>query len=426
MRWKVGHHDLKSNGIRIYYFYDSGGTTHICGMGCRVGSINDPPEVRGMAHFVEHLLFRGAPGHKEDPVYDMIFRYFGGMEDHNIFTNFTATYYGGPGLHLRHHLHQVMPVIVRMLNERYIDDVSLAIEKTVINNEFRQTELDEPQDLMDGLFHETMYDTNPVRNSVLGDLEQLKGVKLSEVLKFVRKNYVASNMFALIFGPNRTESVDIAKRYLDSWQWSGQSPLPDLKSFDRTPVHSQPRIKEQARPHTHQNYVSTGFSTSCYESKEDAALDILAKVVERRLYDSLREKGSNLVNGCYHNPTFSERSLAHGVVGAWFSTASRDFAQYGRDAIVKEFVRLGEEKIPWDIFDQARDSIREKFLAKFRDSPESVVELVINAASNGDPDLTHLHGYPKRLNNLNPSQVREVARRYFRREGFVSAMITPA
>lgn len=426
MRWKAGHHDLKSNGIRVYYFYDSGGTTHLCGVGCCVGSIHDPANARGLAHLTEHLLFRGIARTDEDPVYDMIFRYFGGMENHNIFTTWATTFYGGPGLYRRSHIHEVLPVIVNILKARYLDKFGLAIEKTVVNNEFRQHDLDNAESQVGEVFYQTMYDTNPVRHPILGYVDQIKDLKPAEIKKFVERNYVAENMFLLVFGPKREEAMAIAHKYLDDYPYRGKPVSLDLNSFDRVPFHKSPRIKETTKVGLSQNYVMVGYPTCCYNSKDDAAIDVIEKVLERRLYDVLREKSHNLTEGNYHNPTFSERSIAHGAVGAWFATASQDFGRYGRDAVVAQFARFREELVSREMFDRARDSLREVFFASFRDSPSDVADRVIAAASNGDPDLNLLHSYPERLNRLTPKRIRDVANKYFDPNGFTSVMISPA
>lgn len=399
---------------------------HLCGLGWKIGSIHDPSDAMGMAHLVEHVLFRGIPRHAEDPVYDMIFRYFGGMENHGIFTTYANTYYGGPELYVRRYIHEVMKVVSDVLKSRYITAEGLAIEKTVINNEYRQMDLDDPTSVLDSLFYETMYDTNPVRNPIIGDMEHLKALTLQKVRRFIERTYVSGNMFAIVFGPKRQESMEIAQKYLDDWPHLGSPTVLDTSGFDLVPAHSSPRVAEQPRIGQKQYYVVAGFPTAVYKTKEDAALDVAAKVVERRLYDVIRERGHNLTEGTYHNPILIDRSLTNGSVGAWFATASRDFALYGRDAIVKEFTRLREELIPADMFEAARDSLREKFYSSFRDSPGIVVDLVVAAASNGDPDLKLLHTYPDRLNALTRSKVRQVANKYFNPNGFVSATVTPA
>lgn len=427
MRWKVGHYDLKSNGIRVYYFYDSGGTTHICGVGFRVGSVHDPSDMKGLAHMVEHLSFRGpntAP--EDDVVYNLVYRYFGGMEEHNIFTTYGLTYYGGPGLYYRNYMNPVLHTLVDVLKLRFVDEHGLSVEKTVINNEYQQTDLDDPESRLGELFLNTMYDTNPVRNGILGDVNQLRVLTLNRVEEFLKERYVAENMFVVVFGPKREEAISMARKYLDDWPYRGQPVSLDVKNFDRIPTLSIPRVIESSRTSFSQNYVMAGFPTGCYDSKDDVALDVLAKVLERKLYNVLREKGRDFDRGTYHNPSFIERSLVHGNIGAYFATANLDFARYGRDAIVREFLRLREELLSRSLFEGLRDSAREKFLENFRDSPAEVVELVIQAAANGDSDLKHLHSYVDRLNDLTTNKLRDVANKYFNPNGFVGVILSPA
>lgn len=427
MRWKVGRYDLKSNGIPIYYFYDSGDTTHVCGVGFRVGAVHDPDAFAGFAHMVEHLSFRGPNVDKpeKDDVYNMIYRYFGGMENHNIFTNYTVTFYGGPGLYYRRYMHPVMQVFLNILKLRYVDVQGLDVEKTVINNEFRQMDLDVAESRLDGLFLNTMYDTNPVRRGIIGDVEQLRQLTLGRVVRFIRERYVAENMFAIVFGPKKDEAIAFARKHLDDWPYRGRAVSLDLNDFDRVPSLSVPRIAESPVTGFAQHYVMAGFPTGCYESKDDAALDVLSQVLERRLYNVLREKGTDFCKGTYHNPAFTERTLVHGTIGAWFATANIDFARYGTDAIIREFLKLKEEKVSQALFDGLRDSAREKFLENFRDNPAEIAELVIKAVANGDPALKHFHSYVDRLNRLNPSKLRDVANKYFSPNGFVRVILSP-
>lgn len=424
MRWKVGHHDLKS-GIRVYYFSDCGGTIHICNLGFPVGSVHDPEDCQGLAHFTEHVGFRGRAGSSGDPVYDMIDIYYGGMEHHEIFTTYAGTQYGGPCLYYRRDMDEVMPVLVNVLKGKYVDRLGLSIEKTVINNEYRQTELDDVDFQLEDLFLKTMYDTNPVRRGVLGDVNQLRLIKPATVKAFMERNYGSKNMFAVIFGPKREEAISFASKYLDDWPYQGQPVSLDIGSFDSVPKLSNPRLSEVHRVGLTQHYVKVGFATECYLTEDDAALELMMRVVERRLYDVLREKSSRLTEGCYHNPGFTDRSLAHGTIGAWFGTASLHFARYGSDAIVKEFNRLKEELIPDVEFENKINSQKKIFWGYFRNGSEELARLVFEASVNGDPDLEYLHSYPDRLNKLTPKIVRGVANKYFGFDKFISVMISP-
>jgi len=424
MRWKVGFHDLE-NGIRVYYFYDSGGTTHICGVGFRIGSVHDQNSP-GIAHLAEHMLARESTLFNGGEVYRMIFRYLGGPANLKIETTATSTYYGGPGLYYRKYMDSVMSMMVSLVKDRLIDQVGLNSEKSAVHNELYETEEDIFRNIEELLWHQTAYATNPIRNSILGTATSLQALNLSKIGHFVRRNYVAQNMFAIVFGPNRNDSIAFAKKHLGDWPFRDKPAKVDLNGFDRMPKLDQPRINTFPIIGLSQFRVTAGFPTECYISPDDAALDVIADIVYRRLFDALREKNQDFNSGNYRNPAFTERSLVHGLICGSVATINRDFALYARDEIVSQFCSLKEDLLAKDFLEDYKEAAKEAFFSMFRDSAESVVDLVIEATSCGDPDLRHLHTYTERLNRLTPRKIRDVANKYFSKDKFVSVMLSPA
>ena len=427
MRWKVGWHDLKSNGIRVYYFCDSGGTTHICGVGFRVGSVHDPPDVRGIAHFDEHLVSRESFTYDGDEVYRIIRRYLGDSENNvKIETDATSTYYGGLGLFYRWHMHKVMPMLVSLVRDRIITQAGIGTEGGAVNNEIPLIQEDVALAKLDILFYQTMYETNPIRFSVLGTEDSLGQITAGKARRFVKKFYVAENMFALIFGPTMQESMSFAEKYLDDWPYHGSPAIVDLKSFDLFPEITSPRFSELIKNGLRTYYVQLGFATERYISEDDANLDVIADIVHNRITDILRENNKDPKKGVYRSPGFIDRSLVHGTIGAWFSSIDKDYAFYGRDRVLKEFLRLKEELVPGMIVEETVAAKREAFMIKFRNAPEQVIDLVVKATSNGDPDLTHLHSYPDRLHKVTNKTIRKTANKYFKPDSHICVMLMPA
>jgi len=429
MRRKVGFQDLKTNGasgIRVYYFYDSGGTTHICGVGFKVGAAHDPIIVKGVAHLAEHLVSRETMAVGMDDVDKLIWRYLGGYDGLKVETGHTSTYYGGPGLYYGKYMYLVMPMFVGLVRDRLVTKAGMGTEKGAINNEFSLIEEDVASAKLDLIFYQAMYQTNPIRYSVLGAPLDLSAITADRVRRFVRKYYVAQNMFAIVFGPRREDAVSFAKKYLDDWPYSGSPAEIDLSGFDVIPKIEEPRIIELPKAGLSAYYVQIGFPTECYGSNDDAALDVIAEIIQARLLAILREGNQDPKKGVYRSRGFTERTFFHGVVGNWFSTIDKDYARYGREQTIKEFLRLREEPIPRMVVTDTAEALRERFLMKFRDSPEEVVDLVIDATSNNDPDLTRLHAYPERLGRVTPRKIRDVANKYFNPDGFACAMLLPA
>lgn len=429
MRWKVGFQDLKTNGasgIRVYYFYDSGGTTHICGVGFRIGSVHDPAMANGIAHFAEHLVSRETMAISMDNVDRLIWRYLGGYDGLKIETSRTSTYFGGPGLLYKKYMNLVMPMFVGLVRDRLITKAGMNTEKGAVNNEFILTEEDVAFEKLDIIFLQAMYQTNPIRYSILGAPADFNAITADKVRRFVRKFYVAQNMFAIVFGPKRDDAVAFARKYLDDWPHSGSPAEIDLSGFDITPKIKEPRIMEIPKAGLGAYYIQIGFPTECYSSNDDAALDVIAEIIMRRLLTILREDNQDPNKGVYRSRSFTERTFLHGVIGNWFSTIDKDYARYGQEQTIKEFLRFREELVSKLEVSEAIDALRERFLMQFRDSPEEVVDLVIHAASNNDPDLTRLHAYPDRLSRVTSRKIRDVANKYFSPNGFACAMLSPA
>lgn len=425
MRWKVGHHDLK-NGIRVYSFYDSGGTTHICGVGFRVGAIHDK-DARGVPHLVEHAISRESTTHDGDEVYRILWRYFGEPEDIRIQTDHNYTYYGGGGVYKRRYMHEVMPLFVSLVRDRIITEDGINTEKGAVYNEFPLTESDVALERLQLAFYQTMYETNPIRFSVLGrDREDLISLEPQVLKRFVKKFYIAQNMFVPIFGPTKEESKKFAEKYLDDWPYQGSPASVDFESFDKIPVITSPRLHELSLPGLQTYYVQLGFPTECYTSGDDAVLDVMADLIRGRIVNALREKNLDPRKGVYRSPGYTFRTLTHGEIGVWFTSVDRDYALYGRDVVLGEFARLREELVLKSQVDDTIAAIRETFFMKFRDSPEQVLDLVIEAASRGDPDLTHLHSYPDRLEKVTNKTIRKIANKYLKPDGYVCAMLMPA
>lgn len=426
MRWKVGHHDLKSNGIRVYYFYDSGGTTHICGVGFRVGAAYDPMNAGGIAHLAEHLTSRESLTFDGDEVYRIMWRYLGGPVNLKIETDHTSTYYGGPSLYYRKYMHAVMPMFVSLVRDRLITAAGMGTEKGAVNNEISLTEGDVPLEKLNLAFYQAMYETNPIRHSILGTVPALEQITADRVRRFIKKFYVAQNMFAIVFGPTKNDSIKFAEKYLSDWPYSGSAAVLDTNDFDKIPNISSPKIVEVPTPGIGSFYVELGFPTEGYNTDDDAVLDVISEIMWLRGLNILREENRDPKKGIYRSPGFAARTFIHGVVGSSFSTIDKDFALYGRERMLKEFLKLKEDLVPGSLVDTMVGGLREEFLINFRNSPEEVVDLVIEATSNGDPDLVRLHFYPDRLSKVTPKKIRNVANKYFNNNGYACAMLTPA
>jgi predicted Zn-dependent peptidase len=177
------------------------------------GSNDDPQGVEGLAHFVEHLVFRSKPGGGAQQYWDHLKRM--GAVDFNAYTAADVTSY-----YVQAHksnLHQLMQLQAWQL-ARTLDGVMPEIfttEREVVRSELRQRlETTVGNRLWDIIFKALYPSNHPLYRPGIGTHESLNNAKLEHAKAFVKEHYVPSNCTVVITGDVDTEEV---KKLLGMW-----------------------------------------------------------------------------------------------------------------------------------------------------------------------------------------------------------------
>jgi zinc protease len=177
-----------------------------------VGAKNDPRGMEGLAHFVEHLVFRSRPGGGEERVWDLLKQVavsFNATTSWD-FTNYFITTH-------KDNFPLVMQLEAWRL-ARTIDGVSpqvFATEKEVVRNELRQRwETSQGNRLFDMVFETLFPAEHPLRRPIGGTHESLTAATLEHAKKFVEDHYRPDNCTIVIVGDITAEKV---KEHLGMW-----------------------------------------------------------------------------------------------------------------------------------------------------------------------------------------------------------------
>jgi zinc protease len=169
-----------------------------------VGSRNDPKGVEGLAHFVEHLVFRSRPGGGEERVWDHLKR----LGDFNATTNWDFTNY-----YITTHKNN-FPMVMQLEAwrlARTIDGVTpevFATEKEVVRNELRlRWETTAGNKLFDLIFQPIFPADHPLRRPVGGTHESLNAATLDLAKAFVKEHYRPNNCTIVIAGDVTEQQV---------------------------------------------------------------------------------------------------------------------------------------------------------------------------------------------------------------------------
>lgn len=182
------------NGLQVLLFPDEGSTTVTVNVVYRVGSMHEGQGESGMAHLLEHLLFKGTPTHPDIPV--MLGRRgvrWNGTTSHertNYFSSFNAS-------------DETLALVLRleadrMLNSRIAKD-DLVREMPVVRNEFERAD-SQPQVVLFQALASAAYRWHPYGRATIGARSDIEQVPIERLQAFYRRHYRPDQATVMVGG----------------------------------------------------------------------------------------------------------------------------------------------------------------------------------------------------------------------------------
>lgn len=268
-----------SNGMTLIVRPDHRAPTVVHMLWVRVGSMDEVDGASGIAHVLEHMMFKGtpdlAPGEFSRRVAAL-----GGRE--NAFTTSDATAYHQQVA--REHLEAVMRLEADRFERNRWDDDAFRKEIEVIKEERRQRVEESPRARMFEALNATMYLTSPYRRPVIGWMGDLVSLTPQEVREFRQRWYVPGNAAVVIAGDVEPERVRALAEAL-----YGRIPareVPARKPRDEVAQQGPRQLTYRAR--AEQALVALGWQTPQWAgpaaqdagSQDALALTVLSAVLD--------------------------------------------------------------------------------------------------------------------------------------------------
>src|SRR5918996_2417902 len=172
-----------------------------------VGARDEPNELAGTSHFLEHLLFKGTPTRSAKDIAET-FDAVGG--DINAFTGKEYTCYYSRVLD--DDLPMALEVLADMLGRSLLEPAELESERKVILEEIAMHE-DAPDELVHDLFYRSMWDGHPLGRPVLGFNDTIARVERDEIAEYWEQRYAPNNLVVAGAGSlTHDELVDCVER----------------------------------------------------------------------------------------------------------------------------------------------------------------------------------------------------------------------
>ena len=182
-----------ANGLRIIHLLSSSPVTY-CGYAIDAGTRDERPDEQGMAHFVEHTLFKGTQRRKAWHILNRM-EHVGG--DLNAYTNKEETVVYAA--FLNEHLVRATELLTDIVFHSTFPSQELVKETEVVIDEIQSYE-DTPSELIFDDFEDLIFQGHPLGHNILGTPNQLNTFTTEKVKAIVERYYHPGNMAFSVFG----------------------------------------------------------------------------------------------------------------------------------------------------------------------------------------------------------------------------------
>jgi zinc protease len=233
------------------------------------GSIDEKDDERGMAHLIEHMIFKGTR-HRGVGEISREVEAAGGFL--NAFTSFEHTCYYVVLPSDR--LSTALDVQFDAYTDPLFDAAELAKEKEVVFEEMRMRR-DDPWSWSWELLFKNVFQRNPYHHPVIGDEKVLTKVPREKLLKYYKSHYVPRRTVITVVGNVEPEKV---VDYVTAHFGKAPSPKPPVRRFESDPEPQRLALVAEEGD-LKQTYLSLGFPTVPFEHEDGAALEVLESIL---------------------------------------------------------------------------------------------------------------------------------------------------
>lgn len=337
--------DTLDNGIRVVTEEVDFVKSVAVGIWIRAGSIDESKDINGVAHLIEHLLFKGTRKRSSFQIAYDIESVGGGI---NAFTSKDNTCY-----YVRitsDHIERAFEVLSDLICNYDIDSRKLKSEKNVIYEEIKESE-DDPFELVNDLFQSCLFPEHPYGMPVQGTLESVRNIKLKDVFGFLEKNYSSDRVIISVAGNlDHGKVVDISQRYF------GEMGKSDCKRWIE-PVTSSEKKRFVFKKDIAQTHVIIGRRTFPINDGRRYALNLLNVILSggmsSRLFQNIREKFGYV----YSINSFVDFFDTQGVFGFYAGVNSSKIEKV-IELIYSELKKIAEGEIKEDEIAKAKEQLK--------------------------------------------------------------------
>lgn len=407
------------NGLQVVVIEDHRApvVTHM--IWYRVGAADEPPGKSGIAHFLEHLMFKGTDKIPEGGFSKVIAK--NGGQD-NAFTSHDYTAYFQRVV--RDHLPLVMEMEAdRMVNLRLTDELVLPERDVVLEERGSRTD-NEPSALLREQVAAARYRNHPYGIPVIGWRHEIEQLSLRDALDFYNRFYRPNNAILIVAGDVTMDEVrPLAVKLFGPLERGA----PIMRSRPQEPPQNAARVVTLSDPRVTSPTLSRVYAAPSYSTDEPGtaeALDVLSGIIgggaTGRLYRSLVIDGK-IANGA--GAYYSGEGLDSGGFSVYAVPANGQTLEAVETALDEQLDRILSDGVTEEELARAKRSLIAAAIYAL-DSQQSMARIYGSALTTGQT-IADVVGWPDAIRAVTAEDVLAAAKSVFIPEASVTAYLRP-
>ncbi|HEY4694999.1 MAG TPA: pitrilysin family protein [Candidatus Nanoarchaeia archaeon] len=403
---------LKKNNLRVL-------TTNMPGVESATilllvgsGSRYETKKLNGIAHFAEHMFFKGT---KKRPTAAEIASLIDGLgAEFNAFTSkeYTGFYIKAAATHLE----LATEVLADMLLNSKFDQVEIDRERNVIAEELRMY-WDTPARHVGDVFEELLYGDQPLGWDTVGTLESLKNINREDFLSYNAKHYLGPNMLVVASGAvTPTQANKLAEKYFSSLA-KKQGPSFAKVEFDQSAPEVKLKFKESEQAHLVLGVRSYPIGNPD-RYKISVLNAILGSSMSSRLFIQLRERRGL----AYYVRSGEEEYLDTGYLAAQAGVDPKNIEEAIK-VILGELGQIARQAPSADELKKAKEYLKGRMVLALEDSQNVGIRFGLQQLL--ERKIRTLEEVSDEIDKVTGQEASAVAKKLFVNQGLNLAIIGP-
>ena len=407
-------HTLK-NGLQVIFVDIKAFPTITTVLLVGAGSRYENKDNNGIAHFFEHMAFKGSKKYPDSFVISSTVEGLGG-----IFNAFTSKDHTGYWIKsLADHFDTAVDVLSDMIQHSLLVPEEIEREKGVITEEINMYH-DMPQRKVGEMFEALLYKDSPLGFEIAGHKEIINKFDKNTFVDYMRKLYHPNNAVLVVAGglKDKSQYLNQIKSKLENWQEGEKSTFVKINESQTEP---QIFIKHKK---TEQAHFCIGFRAFSFNDSRKYALNVLSAILgggmSSRLFIQVRERRGL----CYYISTGNELySDCGNIVTQAGVTNNLDKVKEAIKVILNEHEKITKGEIKDEELKRAKELIKGRFLLSLEDS--SVVANYFGTKKLLQDSLETPQEVIKKIEAVTSEEVSSLASNLFVKRNLNLAMVGP-